>query len=66
MAVRSGGRRVEERDERSRRQAERDVREYKGVFDEEKMETNADKLAKLDLEGKTEAEACRELEEDFM
>lgn len=55
--------------EKARRQEierEQEIRSYKDVFDEDRMQSNTDMLDKLKLQGKSEIEAARDLEDDFM
>ncbi|KAG8467888.1 hypothetical protein KFE25_006940 [Diacronema lutheri] len=56
-------------DDKARRQEfdkERDIKSYAGVFEEERMQSNQEILDKVKQAGKTDIQACREMEDDFM
>jgi len=58
--------RLEEKAARAEQERQKDIQGYKGAFDGEHMQSNAAIRDKAKAQGKSDIEACREMEDDFM
>ena len=62
----AAARKQEEKAEAARRAEEKEARSYDRIQSEEKMVSNREAMEKMKLTGKSESEAVRDLEDDFM
>jgi hypothetical protein len=58
--------RLDDKAQRLEADKERDVKTYAGVFEADKMQSNAEVLDKMKQAGKSDIDACRDMEDDFM